>query len=199
MKALFVATMCCIFSVQAVANNEKAEPAIGIPAGTFLFSTTLSDSPTSAGLWGGELQFNIKKDEFPLAIGLHGVFQKQSFSVVDTWRWGLGASINFYQQIGAAQLYLGAKTLTYYGGGQKEKALDCLYCSNVEESYSGGENFITTGIIINHWVIQVDRRITDNKSKWSESAYDPYGVGASYYNAISIPDPEFIFHIGRSF
>jgi hypothetical protein len=83
--------------------------------------------------------------------------------------------------------------------GDTEESLDCLYCSDVEEDYSGGEAFVTTGLIANGWTLQVDWRITDNRSEWSENAYDPWHVGPSYNEEFDgIPDPELVFHIGYS-
>lgn len=102
------------------ANGQDDAQAIGIPSATLLFSMSQSASANSSSILGGELQFNIKSDGVPFAIGLHGLYQSQSFSTVDTSRWGYGASVNGYQQVGVGLFYLGYKKLFYSGGGKKE-------------------------------------------------------------------------------
>lgn len=177
-------------------DAQFPEHKIDIPAALFLVSMSRPESATNSKVFGGELQLNLKVSKFPFAIGLHGIYDGQKFNGLDLTRYGVGASVNYYKQIGSTLLYLGVKKLYYSGLGKTADALDCLYCSNVEEKYSGRENYASAGIIVNKWVIQIDKRISDNKSQWSKSANDPWGVGASYYQSASIPNPQILFHIG---
>lgn len=208
MKAINVMMMFIISVIFICAAATKAncqdeyqptQKSIGTPTGLFLFAVSSDDSETSSKIIGGELQVNIKKSDFPLAIGLHGQYQKQSFTDFGISRWGLGASINNYIPVGPTTMYAGLKRMFYFGGGKNEEALDCLYCSDVEEKYSSREDYASIGIIYNHFVIQVDKRISNNKGHWSESANDPYGVGRSYNKSMDIPGPDIIFNIGLGF
>jgi hypothetical protein len=68
------------------------------------------------------------------------------------------------------------------------------------QSYEGDESFATMGVNFGNWIIQLDKRISDHGSKLTESANDPWGVGASYYNNYSnVPDPDIILSIGIPF
>lgn len=169
-----------------------------VPRAIFLLAATPSSEIDSSELYGAELQFNWRF-ESPFAVGFHGILQNQEYGDFDSGRWGLGVSLNYYLNLNSLQPYVGIKR-TYYGGfGQSQEALDCLYCSDVEEDYSGGETFVTIGTIINRWTFQVDMRVSDEKSGWSESANDPWGVGQSYSdNFEGIPDPKYIFEVGYS-
>lgn len=188
---------CLSATVFAEESGEKNQ--VDVPKWTFLLSGSPSEDEESSQLYGAELQLNWRFNS-PFVVGFHGMIQKQDYDIVDTSRWGLGLSLNYYfDKLGSYRPYIAIKR-TYYGGfGQTQDALDCTYCSDVEEEYSGGETFATIGTIINRWVIQLDVRISDDRSEWSQDAYDPYGVGATYYNsARNIPDPDFLFHVGYS-
>ncbi len=166
------------FAEESVEKNQE-----DVPKWTFLLSGSPSEDEESSQLYGAELQLNWRFNS-PFVVGFHGMIQKQDYDVVDTSRWGLGLSLNYYfNNLGSYRPYIAIKR-TYYGGfGQTQEALDCLYCSDVEEDYSGGETYATIGTIINRWVFQFDMRISDDRSDWSQDAYDPYGVGATYHNS----------------
>lgn len=177
-----------------------------IPLGTFTLSTSPSESADTSSIFGGALQYNLKKDGLPFTIGLHGLWQTQQFNNAKNFgdstpsRWGYGVSVNYYHQIFGEFFSVGVKTLTYSGSTKTQSALDCLYCSDITATYSGGEDYISVGVTIGQWAFQVDKRVSNNGSKWTESANDPYGVGSNYFNSSSrIPDPAFIFHIGAAF
>ena len=166
------------FAEESVEKDQE-----DVPKWTFLLSGSPSEDEESSQLYGAELQLNWRFNS-PFVVGFHGMIQKQDYDVVDTSRWGLGLSLNYYfNNLGSYRPYIAIKR-TYYGGfGQTQEALDCLYCSDVEEDYSGGETYATIGTIINRWVFQFDMRISDDRSDWSQDAYDPYGVGATYHNS----------------
>ncbi len=169
-----------------------------VPKVVLLASASPSGDVDSSKIYGAELQGNWRFYS-SFTIGFHGLLQKQEYGDFEEPRWGLGASLNYYHNIGSWLPYIGVKR-TYYGGfGKTQDALDCLNCSDIEEEYSGGETFLSLGVVINNWTIQVDRRLSDNRSDWSENAYDPWGVGQSYDKSFEgIPDPEIVFHLGYS-
>ena len=166
------------FAEESVEKNQE-----DVPKWTFLLSGSPSEDEESSQLYGAELQLNWRFNS-PFVVWFHGMIQKQDYDVVDTSRWGLGLSLNYYfNNLGSYRPYIAIKR-TYYGGfGQTQEALDCLYCSDVEEDYSGGETYATIGTINNRWGFQFDMRISDDRSDWSQDAYDPYGVGATYHNS----------------
>ena len=195
----FVLTSFLIYQPQkAFSSDNASDPKSFVPWGKFMLSGAPSEDKDNSKLYGAELQFNWRFN-VPLSIGFHGLLQKQEYGTFDTNRWGLGLSLNYYMNFDKFTPYIGIKR-TYYGGfGQKEEALDCLYCSDIEEDYSGGETFATIGTSINRWIFQIDVRISDERSEWSEDAYDPWGVGPTYNRDFDgIPDPEFIYSIGYS-
>lgn len=191
----------CVLSQTALAETtaQQTNTSTAIPSGVLLFSFSNSESETSSSVWGGEMQLNLQKEGVPFTIGLHLLAQSQTYKQLDSWRWGWGPSFNYYHSTDVGQLFLGIKKIYYSGGGKTTDALDCLRCSNVEETYSGGENFVSFGFLRNGWVFQVDKRLTNNRSQWTQSGYDPYGVGFTWYESLSAPDPELIFQIGRYF
>lgn len=171
------------------------------PLGLLMFSVAPKYSDEKSSIVGGELQINIKKQYFPLTLGLHGQIQKQSFDAKDYTRWGLGASLNYYIPLNPSTIsYLGLKSIKYFGMGKTQDAISCFYCSNIEETYSGREEYISVGIIYKRVALQMDKRISSKKSSWSESAYDPYGVGSNYYSRTNeIPGPDLTISLGLRF
>jgi hypothetical protein len=88
----------------------------------------------------------------------------------------------------------------YFGLGNTEEALDCIYCSNTEEDYSGKNSFITLGLNFERLYLGLDYRISNNNSDWNVVANDPWGVGSNYsYSENGIPDPTYIINIGYLF
>ena len=68
------------------------------------------------------------------------------------------------------------------------------------EDYSGNNGYLTVGAILQSFAVSLDYRVTDNLSDFSETSYDPWGVGSNYSrNFKGIPDPELIINIGASF
>ncbi|MDX1735506.1 MAG: hypothetical protein R3228_14120 [Halioglobus sp.] len=170
-----------------------------VPVFQLLFSGSPSDAIDRSKVWGVEMQGNLELGS-GFALGLHGMLQNQEYGTIDTDRWGVGASLNYYMNLDQLRPFVGVKR-TYYGElGGHEDALDCLYCSDVDEDYEGGEDYLTAGLIFNKLVLQLDYRLSDRGSDWSESGYDPWGVGPTFYDSFDgVPDPEYILHIGFAF
>lgn len=170
------------------------------PNGIVYGSIATSEGADSSKILGLELQWNKYVQE-SLAIGFHGMIQNQQYSQLDTERYGLGLSLNYYFDFETVKPFIGVKTI-WFGilFGDKQEALDCLYCSDVKAKYSGGESYLSIGFSSGQWIFQIDKRISDNRSDYSESAYDPYGVGQSYSKSLNrIPDPEILIQIGYVF
>lgn len=186
-------------SSKAVTEVQEQSESTGIPKNALFFSITPGSEINSSQLYGLEIQGNVPMGT-SAAIGIHGMLQSQKYGPMSVPRWGLGISLNYYMQLGAWKPYIGVKR-TYYGsfGGSNEKALDCLNCSDHSESYSGGESFASIGTNIGTWTVQIDSRISDDRSAWSEGAYDPWGVGANWSKSYSgVPDPKVIIQIGTT-
>lgn len=186
------------FLSKALSQEQIDQPLRHPPSLIVLLSTSASESDETSGVYGLEAQANWNfVDSFTL--GFHGGVHRQRFKELDINRWAVGLSLNYYFNIHNYLPYVGIKR-TYYGSfGKTQDALDCLYCSDVSESYSGGETFATIGSVIHNWVLQVDFRLSNERSSWEESAHDPWGVGASYYHEMNeITEPEYMFHIGYS-
>ncbi|MCS5550682.1 MAG: hypothetical protein NZ811_04085 [Gammaproteobacteria bacterium] len=172
-----------------------------VPQGVIAFqianNETEDESSKVVGIEGG---WNINPSN-PLVFGLHAAYQKQSYGSFSESRLALGLSGNYYFDYREdLTVNLGLKFLGYFGMGNTEEALDCLYCSNTEEDYSGKNSFVTLGFNFEKLYLGVDYRISDSKSEWSENAYDPWGVGSSYSSSYDgIPDPEYVLNIGYLF
>jgi hypothetical protein len=77
--------------------------------------------------------------------------------------------------------FLGLRWIAHKGLGQTEKALDCLRCSNVSESYHRGDNaFLEAGLVWRNAIFRLDYRLTEREGFRKVEAYDPYNVGSDY-------------------
>lgn len=77
--------------------------------------------------------------------------------------------------------FIGVRGMWLSGIGQTQQALDCLYCSDTEASYRGGENaYLAMGYMWQHIIVRFDVRVTNKEGYYGESAYDPFHVGPSY-------------------
>ncbi len=191
---VYLFALLCLISSNLFA--VEAYPPTGIVYG----SIATSEGTDNSKILGLELQYNKYLQE-SLAVGFHGMIQNQQYKQLDTERYGLGLSLNYYFTFESTKPFIGIKKI-WYGilFEDKQEALDCLYCSDIKEDYSGGESYLSFGFSSGQWIFQIDKRISDNRSDWSESAYDPYGVGQSYYKSLNgIPDPEILFQIGYIF
>jgi len=182
----------------AQADSSEVKGKQGVPVVTFLVSGSQSSDIDYSQIFGAELQYNWRLGG-GFALGFHGMFQNQEYGPVDTDRWGLGVSFNYYLPFDSVMPYIGIKR-TYYGSAESDgEALDCLYCSDEDTDYEGGETFATAGLIIHRWTVQIDYRLTDEGSDWSSGGYDPWGVGPSWNDQYDgVPDPEMIFSLGYS-
>ncbi len=179
-------------------DNEVAPPGIHVPQAVALVSVATSEDEDTSKIFGAEIQYNFVSDK-PVIFGLHGMAQRQEYGTFSEWRYGVGLSLNHYFNFVSFKPYIALKQTYYFGLGETQEALDCLYCSDVEEDYSGGETYLTFGIKKNRWTVQIDSRISDNRSDWSKESDDPWGVGYSGSQGFhGIPDPEIILHIGYS-
>lgn len=128
--------------------------------------------------------------------------QEQDILSDSVKRYTAGLSYNYFfrTQTGEESIrpFIGVKRTYYFGRGSREEALDCINCSDVEEDYSGGNFFAVLGIRTGtNLVLKAEYRLSDKGSKYSKSAYDPYGVGPEYdYGLNNIPDPMIILSIG---
>lgn len=188
---------------EANAQDQSNPPATNEASPTLvvLLSGSSGDSLGASQVYGLELQYNWTPGvQNSFAVGFHGMLQNQQWGDLDADRWGLGVSANYYFKFESFRPYIGVKR-TYYGGfGQTGEALDCLQCSDVDESYDGGETFATIGLLINRFTFQIDTRISNDRSSYSEAGNDPWGVGATWYDRYDgIPDPDYIFSVGYAF
>ena len=190
------------FFVDAQENVDTAdESSLAVPAGNFYFVTATSEEEDSSTLVGGGIEINWSDGQSPLA-GLVGIaYESQEWGNFSSERWNFYLGANAFFDIGSNVGFVGIKRTFYFGDGQTEEALDCLYCSDVEEEYSGGNFFGSVGMYFdNNWMAQLQVRISDNFSEWNENSYDPYGVGYSGSSSFEgIPDPKIQFSIGYHF
>ncbi|MBT6752310.1 MAG: hypothetical protein HOA74_01330 [Candidatus Thioglobus sp.] len=202
MKCINAVFVCIgfLFSNTIFAEEESLEKEHGIPGGSLMIQLSPENNDDRSSVLGMEVQANFLISE-SFAFGVHGMLQEQKYGDIAPTRLGYGASLNYYKQLNTMTPYIGVKKIYYEEWISKtQDALDCLYCSNVLQSYEGDESFATMGVNFGNWIIQLDKRISDNGSKLTESANDPWGVGASYYNNYSnVPDPDIILSIGIPF
>lgn len=204
-QKLVASVVLCLPVVVAQAHGparDATHPHVvgdAVPGVVLLASGSPGDDIDRSSVWGGQLQGNLALGS-GFSLGLHGLLQNQEYGDIEADRWGVGASLNYYHRVGNARPFVGLKR-TYYGElGGSEEALDCLYCSDVNEEYEGGEDYLSLGIIIDRFVMQVDYRLSDRGSDWSESGYDPWGVGPTFYDSFDgVPDPQYTVHIGVAF
>lgn len=195
-KALSSILLAC---ASLCSSNLYAASVHDAPNGGLMMNIATGESKDKSGITGLEFFLNRRSEEYNTFWGLHGAIQRQKYGTFNSSRYGLGLSLN-YQTEFDSRLSFGLKHMFFWGAGQTQKALDCLYCSNVEESYSGGESYLTVGIrTVNNWSLGVDVRLSDNRSNSTTSASDPWRVGPSYsYSYRGIPDPAIIFNLGKS-
>tara|TARA_B100000131_G_scaffold301728_1_gene324194 strand:- start:148 stop:753 length:606 start_codon:yes stop_codon:yes gene_type:complete len=201
MKRLFLLFLFSFF-VDAQEDVDTAdESSLAVPAGNFYFVTATSEEEDSSTLVGGGIEINWSDGQSPLA-GLVGIaYESQEWGNFSSERWNFYLGANAFFDIGSNVGFVGIKRTFYFGDGQTEEALDCLYCSDVEEEYSGGNFFGSVGMYFdNNWMAQLQVRLSDNFSEWNENSYDPYGVGYSGSSSFEgIPDPKIQFSIGYHF
>ena len=201
MKRLFLLFLFSFF-VDAQEDVDTAdESSLAVPAGNFYFVTATSEEEDSSTLVGGGIEINWSDGQSPLA-GLVGIaYESQEWGNFSSERWNFYLGANAFFDIGSNVGFVGIKRTFHFGDGQTEEALDCLYCSDVEEEYSGGNFFGSVGMYFdNNWMAQLQVRISDNFSEWNENSYDPYGVGYSGSSSFEgIPDPKIQFSIGYHF
>jgi len=184
----------------ATSQEEYVEKNHGIPVGSIMVQLSPDNNDDKSSVLGIELQANFPVSE-SFVLGVHANLQEQTYGDIAPVRAGGGISLNYYKRLNTMTPYMGIKR-TYYDEwiAKTQDALSCLYCSNILQNYSGMEDFATVGINFGDWIIQLDKRISDNGSTFTESANDPWGVGASYYNNYSnVPDPDIILSVGIPF
>jgi len=197
--ALFLLTA---FLLQGTANSQEIDSKKnhGIPVASVMAQLSPNNNDDRSSVLGIELQANFPVSE-SFVLGVHANLQEQTYGDIAPVRAGGGISLNYYKRLNTMTPYMGIKR-TYYDEwiAKTQDALSCLYCSNILQNYSGMEDFATVGINFGDWIIQLDKRISDNGSTFTESANDPWGVGASYYNNYSnVPDPDIILSVGIPF
>ena len=189
-----------LFSGSASSQEEVLEKEHGIPVASIMAQLSPDNNDDRSSVLGVEFQVNFPVSE-SFVLGIHANLQEQEYGDIAPVRVGGGVSLNYYKRLNTMTTYMGIKR-TYYDEwiAKTQDALDCLYCSNVLQDYSGMEDFATVGINFGDWIVQLDKRISDNGSKFTESANDPWGVGVSRYNNYSnVPDPDIILSIGIPF
>ena len=202
MKNISLIFVCIglLFSNVALSQEVDLNKKHGAPVVSFMVQFSSNNNDDRSSVLGIEAQVNLPVSEL-FVLGFHGNMQKQKYGDIEPGRVGGGVSLNYYLPLNTMTPYIGIKR-TYYDEffSKTQDALDCLYCSNVLKDYSGKEDFVTVGINFGNSIVQLDIRTSDNRSKLTESANDPWGVGASYYNNYSnVPDPDIILSIGIPF
>lgn len=171
------------------------------PRGALLLQVSTGDELNEkSSILGFEGSYNFNPDSDYVYGGIFG-YQKQDYGSFSEDRFSIGLSFNrYFETSGSASYYAGVKWLLYTGMGNTEEALDCLYCSDVDESYSGNNAFLSAGLISGNWLIGIEYLLTSNTSEFNLDANDPWGVGSNYdYDYEGIPDPKLIFNIGYAF
>ena len=185
-----------LFSI-LISLSSYGETMHGAPVVSFMVQLSSNNNDDRSSVLGIEAQVNLRVTEL-FVLGFHGNMQSQEYGDIKPGRFGSGVSLNYYLPLNTMTPYIGIKR-TYYSefSSKTQDALDCLYCSNVLKDYSGKEDFVTVGINFGDLIVQLDIRTSDNGSTLTESANDPWGVGASYYNNYSnVPDPDIIPSFG---
>ena len=200
-------------------SNETSEPEMGVddssvdssiapvfeqeliaPQGALVVQASSGDDVDQSSIYGLEVEWAFSRTANS-SFGLLVNYQSQEYGRFSEDRMSVGLSAKrFYRLANGTTLFGGAKYYYNFGLGQTEEALDCLYCSNKTEDYSGNNGYLTVGAILQSFAVSLDYRVTDNLSDFSETSYDPWGVGSNYSrNFKGIPDPELIVNIGASF
>jgi len=94
--------------------------------------------------------------------------------------------------------FIGIRSIWYTGFGITGDALDRLYSSDIWESYESNNNFhLSFGFLWGIILIRTDIRLTNNTGNFSVGAYDPFGVGPSYYYEVNgVDESKVMIHIG---
>lgn len=197
---LILACVGLLFSNATFSQENDLKKEHGVPVMSIMAQLSPDNNDDRSKVLGIEGQVNFLISE-SFVFGVHANLQEQGYGDITPVRVGGGISLNYYKRLNTMTSYMGIKR-TYYDEwiAKTQDALSCLYCSNVLQNYSGMEDFATVGINFGDWIVQLDKRISDNGSKFTESANDPWGVGASYYNNYSnVPDPDIILSVGIPF
>lgn len=185
-------------STAAVAALDNPDLVLGINVQAAPFSDETEETEIlGIDLDAGRFFKGGKRWAWVLNIGA----QEQDVIDEKITRYVAGLSYYYFFNRGSSsnlKPFLGVKRTFYWGKGSTQEALDCLECSNVDESYEGGNFFATLGLRFSpHAVLKIDYRLGDERSEFSTNADDPFGVGPSYnYGYRDIPDPQFIISIG---
>lgn len=203
MKKILYTFSLIVFSFFTFSQSDSETVTVEIPTGNFNLALAASEEEDSSKMFGGALELNITNPENPSPIaGLLGIaYESQDWGDFSSNRWNFYLGLNAFFNAGDNLGFVGVKRTFYFGDGTTEEALDCLYCSDTEEDYSGGNFFASAGIYFeNNWMAKLDFRISDNFSEWNENSYDPYGVGYSGSSSFEgIPDPKIQISVGYSF
>tara|TARA_B100000963_G_C22343020_1_gene543813 strand:+ start:53 stop:661 length:609 start_codon:yes stop_codon:yes gene_type:complete len=201
MKRLILISLFSFFVDAQEDMDISDESTLSIPAGSLYFISAFNEEEDSSTLVGGGIEINWSDGQSPLA-GLIGIaYESQDWGNFSSERWNFYLGANAFFDVGSNMGSIGIKRTLYFGDGQTEEALDCIYCSNVEEEYSGGNFFASVGMYFdNNWMAQLQVRLSDKFSDWNENSYDPFGVGYSGSSSFKgIPDPKVQFSIGYYF
>ncbi|MBT6359438.1 MAG: hypothetical protein HOJ52_01070, partial [Candidatus Thioglobus sp.] len=170
-KTNTILSLLFVFLLQGVANSQETDSKKlhGIPVGSIMVQFSPENNDERSSALGIELQGNFKISE-SFVFGVHANLQEQTYGDIAPVRAGGGVSLNYYKRLNTMTTFVGIKR-TYYDEwiAKTQDALDCLYCSNVLQDYSGMEDFATVGINFGDWIVQLDKRISDNGSKFTES------------------------------
>lgn len=197
-KKLF---FCMLILATSNSFSQSVSGANIVPQGALILQVSTGDELNEkSSILGFEGSYNFNPDSNYVFGGIFG-YQKQDYGSFGEDRFSIGLSVNrYFETSNSANYYAGVKWLFYTGMGTTEDALDCLYCSNVDESYSGNNAFLSAGLISGNWLFGIEYLLTSNTSDFNLDAYDPWGVGSNYdYGLQGIPDPKLIFNIGYAF
>lgn len=197
-KELF---FCTLILTTSHSFSQSINGAHFVPRGALILQVSTGDELNEkSSILGFEGSYNFNPDSNYVFGGIFG-YQKQDYGTFSEDRFSIGLSVNrYFETSGNASYYAGVKWLFYTGMGNTEEALDCLYCSDIDESYSGNNAFLAAGLISRNWLFGIEYLLTSNTSEFNLDAYDPWGVGSNYdYDYEGIPDPKLILNIGYAF
>ena len=94
--------------------------------------------------------------------------------------------------------FIGFRSIWYSGFGKTNDALDSLYSSDAYENYESNNNIhLSFGFVWAVLLFRADIRLTNNNGNFSTGAYDPYGIGPSYYYEVNgVDETRIMFHLG---
>ena len=178
MKKILYTFSLIVFSFFTFSQSESETVTVEIPTGNFNLALATSEEEDSSKMFGGALEVNLTNPENPSPIaGLLGIaYESQDWGDFSSNRWNFYLGLNAFFNAGDNLGFVGVKRTFYFGDGTTEEALDCLYCSDTEEDYSGGNFLLLLASILKTIDGKADFRISDNFSEWNENSYDPYGL-----------------------